>query len=334
MTQQDVAEALDVSPSLISRYERGKTTPDSSSLIALAQALDTRPDALLRPTYIEVTRPDFRKKSRLKRREEKAVLADVGEWIERYLELERIVDSSPAFDPVTLPARSMEDVEAAAVKLRHRWGLGLDPIDNMTEVLEEQGIRVCPVTAGEDIDALAFWADDEIPVIAIRDGVPGDRQRFSMAHELGHLVLEAGELDEEAAANRFAGAFLVPEERVRAELGDERRSLHAHELHLLKHKYGLSMAGWIYRAHDVGVLPDAGARRMWKLFSKKGWRKQEPGETFEPEEPTRMKRLLLRALEEDLVTPGRAAELLGMSLSEFQASEARRHAGFPTTLRD
>lgn len=334
LTQESLAERLDVSPSQIGRLERGEADPDSTYLISLADALDLKTEALLRPRFVEVSKPEFRKKSRLGKREERTVLSQVGEWIERYLDLESLVGQPSTFDAPTFDVEELDDVEQAAVELREQWGLGLDPIDNVTEVLEDRGVRVCPVEADEDFDALAFWADEDIPVIAFRQGVPGDRQRFSMAHELGHIVLEPSELDGEDAANRFAGAFLVPQEKVVDELGESRRSLNPHELHLLKHKYGLSMAGWVYRASDLGILSEGATRQMWKLFSRRGWREEEPGEMFPQEEPSRMKRLLLRGLEEETLSPDRAAEIVGMSLSEFQSSEARQHAGFPTSLRN
>lgn len=333
MTQKDVAEGLGVSPSLISRYERGKARPDSSFVLEVAEALGVRAESLLRSTYVEVTKPDFRAFQRLSKGEEASILARVGEWIERYLELEQLVGSTPRFQFEPTRVSSFTDIEEAAERLRNEWGLGVDPIDNLTESLEDKGVRVCPLEADADFDALTFWAEDDTPVIAVRKGVPGDRQRFSIAHELGHLVLRVHRLDEEDAANRFAGAFLVPRENVIGELGEHRKALNPHELHLLKHKYGLSMAGWVYRAKDVGVLSESGARKMWRLFSKNGWRRKEPGEFFEPEEPTRMKRLLLRGLQEEIITRERAAELVGMPLSEFLDEEARRHAGFPTSIR-
>lgn len=334
LTQEELAEELDMSPSQVGRYERGEADPDSSYLIDLSEALGLKTEALMRPRFVEVRQPDFRKKSRLRAKEEKAVLAQVGEWIERYLDLEELLQQKTDVDAVQLPVQTFGDVEQAAIDVRQAWGLGLDPIDNVTEVFEDRGIRVCPVEADEDFDALAFWVGEDKPVIAFREGVPGDRQRFSMAHELGHIVLEPSGMDPEDAANRFAGAFLVPRPRVVDELGRERDSLNPHELHLLKHKYGLSMSAWVYRASDVGVLSQEGTQRMWKLFSRRGWREEEPGELFEPEEPTRMKRLVLRGLQEETLSPDRAAELVGMSLSEFQSSEAQRHAGFPASLRD
>jgi len=171
----------------------------------------------------------------------------------------------------------------------------------MVELLEDHGIKVGLVNGHDEFDACTIWANQTIPVIVIKRDIAGDRQRFNLAHELGHMVLEPNrELDEEKAAYRFAGAFLVPEPKVRFELGAHRDILNLYELHLLKHKYGLSMQGWIYRARDLGVLSESTVRRLFVQFRREGWHRKEPGDQLPPEEPRRMQRLVLRALAEDL----------------------------------
>jgi len=172
----------------------------------------------------------------------------------------------------------------------------------MVELLEDHGIKVGLVNGHDEFDACTIWANQTIPVIVIKRDIAGDRQRFNLAHELGHLVLEPGsEVDEEKAAYRFAGAFLVPEPKVRFELGAHRDILNLYELHPLKHKYGLSMQGWIYRARDLGVLSESTVRRLFVQFRRGGWHRKEPGDQLPPEEPRRMQRLVLRALAEDLI---------------------------------
>jgi Zn-dependent peptidase ImmA (M78 family) len=173
-----------------------------------------------------------------------------------------------------------------------------------------------------DFDACTFFYDDDTPVIAVRRGIPGDRQRFNAAHELGHIMLDATqEGQEEKAAHRFAAAFLVPEQAARMELGMARHYLEPHELLLLKRKYGLSMAAWIYRAKDLGILSEHEVTRMWRDFRTRGWHKQEPGEPFPAEEPTRLRRLTWRLVAEDVISRSRAAELLGERLSVFVDQE-------------
>jgi len=268
---------------------------------------------------------------------EYAIVGQVQEWLERYLEVESLFGEPHRFAlPRDLERRvaSLDDVERVALALRRRWDLGLGPIESLVEVLEAQGIKVGLVEGHDDFDALTLWANGEIPVIVVKRGLPGDRQRFNLAHELGHLVLETtGGVDTEKAAYRFAGAFLVPAPTARLELGAQRQSLSLYELHLLKHKYGLSMQAWIYRAKDLHILSQAAAERLFRRFRREGWHRREPGDPIPPEEPGRMKRLVLRALAEDLISESRAAELLGMPLERFWHEEARQHDGFPVAVR-
>jgi Zn-dependent peptidase ImmA (M78 family)/DNA-binding XRE family transcriptional regulator len=337
LSQRALAEAVGVSAMAISKYERELDIPSSDVLLRLAQALNVKTEYFLRPVAVTITAPSYRRRTSLPRKQEYAIMGQIQEWLERYLDAESFFNGPPDFDlPADLSRRvaSLSEVEQVVLNLRRAWHLGWDPIENLVEVLEDRGIKVGQVDGHEDFDALTFWADDNIPVIAVKHDSPGDRQRFNLAHELGHLVLEPVEgVDAEKAAYRFAGAFLVPEPVARFELGDHRQTLDLHELHLLKHKYGLSMQAWIYRAKDLGILSESAATRLFRQFRQEGWHRQEPGDPIPPEEPGRLKRLVIRALAEDMISQSRAAELLGMPLAQFWQEEAKQHDGFPATVR-
>ena len=212
------------------------------------------------------------------------------------------------------------------MSLRERWRLGLHPIDNLTETLEEHAVKVGLVDGPEEFDACAIWTDDGIPVIALKQGVCGDRQRFNLAHELGHIYFEnQTDTNTEKLANRFAGAFLVPEDNVYDELGRHRNHISIYELHMLKHKYGLSMQAWIYRAKDLGVISESRAQGYFRKFRRRGRHLREPGDQLPSEEPSRLERLVIRALSEQIITQARAAELLGRSLQHFYEEEVEQH---------
>lgn len=335
--QRELAQAAGVSAMAISKYERGLDTPGSAVLLRLAKALDVKTEYFVRPVTVTLITPAYRRRVALPRKQEGMVLGRVQEWLERYLAVESLYPKSPRFD---LPARlnrrvtGPDEAERVALDLRREWNLGLDPVESLVAMLEDRGIKVGLVEGHEDWDALTFWMNDREPVIVVKRGLPGDRQRFDLAHELGHLVLEpANGADVEKAAYRFAGAFLAPEPVVRFELGEQRRTLDVYELHLLKHKYGLSMQGWIYRARDLGILSDSSAALMFRQFRQKGWRLQEPGDAILPEEPQRLERLVMRALAEDLISGSRAAELLGMPLPQFWSKVAEQHDLFPAGVR-
>lgn len=320
---RDLAEQAQISPMAISKYERGHDVPSSGVLLRLAQALNVPVDFFFRPESPEVRLQAYRKHTALGIKEQEAVQARIQEWLERYLEVENFFEGGAP--PGELPryvATCMEDVEAAAEQLRAAWNLGLDPIENLTQVLEDQGIKVGFVEGFEHFDACTFLAG-QTPVIVTRAGLPGDRQRFNLGHELGHLVLEsAGGVDIEKGCHRFVGAFLAPAAAVRFELGQRRSTLDINELYLLKHKYGLSMQAWIFRARDLGIIAPPVAERLFRHFRVNNWHRQEPGKAYPCETSLRMERLVYRALVEDLMSRSKAQELLGKAVQQRWVEEA------------
>ena len=170
------------------------------------------------------------------------------------------------------------------------------------------------ISGFEHFDACTFKAEGD-PVIVTKGELSGDRQRFNLGHELGHLILDIqGDRKPEQAANRFVGAFLVPAATARFELGANRTDLNINELHMLKHKYGLSMQAWIYRAKDLSIISENTAARLFQQFRVNDWHRQEPGKPYPSETPMRMERLIYRALAEDLISRSRAQELYGKPL--------------------
>lgn len=321
-----LADRAGVTAMAISKYEGGKSTPSSRVLLDLSKALGVRTEYFFRPVKIELQEMKHRKHSRLPKKALDQIEGDVKEQLERFMELEQLLPNGPvqAFKlPENLPApiTTLDEVEGVARELRTSWGLGVDPIPVLTDMLEERGIKVFQSQAINDrFDGMAATVDG-IPVVVVGRGWPGDRQRFTLAHELGHLVLQgrlAPDVEEEAAANRFAGAFLAPADEVRKELGETRVWLEPRELEVLKKTYGLSMQGWMHRAKDLGILPDTHYVEMRKFFSSRGWNKTEPGEQYPPERPQLFDQLVYRALGQDLISESKAAELLRMPLTEFQ----------------
>ncbi len=338
MSQRDLASRAGVSAQAVSKYERNLDIPSSGVLLRLSEALGVKIDYFFRQHTVKLIAPAYRKRAALPRKEEKAILNRIQEWLERYLEAEDLFpeEYSQSFalpNEISQDVAVPEDAERIATELRSAWGLGLDPIGNLTELLEDKGIKVGLVDATEDFDACAFVTEEGSPVIVVKNCLPGDRQRFNLAHELGHIVLRSADEEfAEKAAHRFAGAFLVPEPVAYKELGKKRNELNLYELHLLKHKYGLSMQGWICRARDLGIISEKLFERLFRAFRKHGWHRKEPGDEMPPEEPKRMERIVMRALAENIISEGRAAELLGKPMAEFFKEVAERHDGFPVDL--
>ncbi|GIV60062.1 helix-turn-helix domain-containing protein [Rhodocaloribacter litoris] len=322
-----VAERAGISHVAVSKYEKGELTPDSQMLIRLAQALEVKPSYLLRPTIVGEIEPAFRKRVALGKKAQRKIIEEVRDWLERYLTLLSIAEEEPLQFryPRGFPrtVASGEDVEEAAQALREAWGAGTDPIENLTDLIEQHHILVGTVDAPEEFDALTFrvHTNGEVPVIVTRKDITGDRQRYNLAHELGHLMLRVQDLDEEKACHRFAGAFLAPREALLRDLGHRRHSLSLRELHLLKHRYGISMQALIRRALELDIITNSLYTSLVKQFSRNGWRQLEPGDQVQPEIPLHFELLALRCLGEGLITPERAKELLGHEQRNLQHLE-------------
>lgn len=333
LSLRGLAEKAGVSAMAISKYENGKDIPRSGVLIRLSEALGVSVDYFFRTAEVNLSMPVYRNHEALPKKEEREIHEQIRELIERYLEVEEIVGDRQQFRmPVKEKRRvaALDDAELVAQHVRSLWKLGTDPIENVIDIFEQNGIKVGEIDGTENFDALTFSLDEKTPVIVVKKNVVGDRQRFSLAHELGHIVmlLESG-IDPEAAAHRFAGAFLAPAPGILNDFGSRRKMLDVYELHLLKHKYGISMQALIYRARDLHIISTAKLDQMFQMFKDNGWRENEPGDHLKAESPSRMKRLIFRALSEKKITRSRAAELIGTDLDAFCLNETREHNGFP-----
>ena len=330
-----LAEKAGISAMAISKYENNQSTPSSGVLLALAKALGVRSEYFFRQIAVELRKVEYRKHPRLPKKVLAQIEGDVLEQVERYLALEEILPASPIkpFElPKDLPDKitDYDEIEHIANLVRENWKLGQNPILDLTGALEERGIKVFQTNAlhGGKFDGLACRVNDE-PIIVVGADWPGDRQRFTLAHELGHLLLENcinEQLDIEKAANRFAGAFLAPASEVIKELGNRRSRFEPRELCVLKKAYGLSMGGWLHRAQDLSIINDAAYLQMIKLFRKFGWHKQEPCNEYPREEPQVFLQLVFHALAEDFISESKAAELMGQSQVEFRKLRKVDHA--------
>lgn len=319
-----------VSAQAIGKYERDEMMPSSTILLALSKALEVSPEYLLSERDIELTGVDFRKAPQAGAKEERAVEASVLDQVERYLELEELLPGVEQFweapDDQMFEVGRIEDAELAADALRRLWELGIDPIPSLAELLEDKGVKVIALALPENVSGSKAFVQrpdhQDVPVIVVNGGHNGERQRFTLAHELAHLVLRFSGLndaDQEKAADRFAGAFLMAKDMVLRLLGPHRTSISIGELAELKKLFKVSIASLVVRCAQLGIITKAVYGRLWGQIKSLGWNgaaSNEPG-TLTAEVPQRMERLCLRAVAEGAISEARAAELLGISVREL-----------------
>jgi Zn-dependent peptidase ImmA (M78 family) len=325
-----------VTPQAIGKYERGESTPSSGVLIALAKALDVSLNYLLDTQQIELSGLEFRTKASTSLREKARVQTAVLEWIERYLQVEVLleVDSTHWQCPVAKSRKlaASEDAEKLAGEIRKQWALGLDPIPNMTELLEEKGLKVLTIELPERVSGFTCLVQRPsdapvLPVIVVNNDFSLERRRLTMAHELAHRLIDTDALPdkvEEKMANTFAGAFLMPRDHLLKEVGKHRNALGYQELIALKRVYRVSGAALLVRLRQLEVISDSVLTYAFQTVAR-GWRTEEPSplETGEQkgrrEQPHRFERLCYRALAEGLISLTKAAELLRLPVPDVEA---------------
>lgn len=327
LSLRDLGERVGVSHAAIKKYEDGAAMPSSDILIKLSRTLKVRSEYFFRPALVTLEGIEYRKHNALPKKRLDAITHAVIDQIERRMELENLFPQPPVQPFATIDGLPdsitvMDQIEAVAERIRGAWALGLDPIPDLINVLETHGIRVFMIEAdsASKFDGLAARVGG-MPIVVVGRHWPGDRQRFTLAHELGHLMLQgrlADDLDEEMACNRFAGAFLFPRASVLQELGEHRNAIELKELALLKEEFGLSMAGILYRARDLGIISPAYRDEQARLFRFKGWSRKEPGQDYPTEKAHIFEQLVFHALAEEYIGESKAAELMNMPLQRFR----------------
>lgn len=326
LSMKALAEQVGVSANMIKKYEHDDSMPTSPVLIRLARVLGVRSEYFFRPVRVSLNRVEYRKRASTTKAELKRIEADVLDQAERWQELADLWPDFPVsgFNGVEgLPDTITDygELENVANQVRRRWKLGLNPLPELIDVLETKGILVITtdVDVAGNFDGLQATVAGQ-PLIVVSNQWNGDRQRFTLAHEFGHLLLEgrlAPDLDEEKACNYFASAFLLPAESVRELIGEHRHSIEVRELYMLKHEYGLSMQACLYRLKVLQIITESSFTKLIKRFSAAGWRKREPGDQVPQEGTILFQQLVYRALAEGIVGESKAAELLKLPLMQF-----------------
>ncbi len=346
MSLKDLESALNglVKSQTLSKYEYGKLQPAMATLNQIATVFGVKSAQLWGEPSCQIQCIAFRKRARLGKREQERIQSFVAEEFEKRVQLqEQIYEGNtielPVFKSIV---RNLDDAEETAISLRDTLNLGIDPIANLIDVLEDHYIHIIEIEADEAFDGISALARDTndktlAAAIATRSGVPGDRQRLNIAHELGHLILELCEdVDPEKAAFRFGAAFLAPGEQLRRDVGEKRSNIQMMELLYLKRRYGVSIQAMLFRLRDLGIITNAYYKKWCIQVNKIGWKKREPV-NMPSEKPERFHQQVLRALSEELITEMEARQFLNRpaELAANQSPNKRRQfLKLPKETRD
>jgi len=167
-----------------------------------------------------------------------------------------------------------ESPEEVARLLRAAWQLPRGPILNLVDAVERAGglVVLCDLRAPK-IDAVSQRATGLPPILFLDRDKPTDRCRFTLAHEIGHMVMHTAPTpNAEREADRFASEFLMPEHEVKRDL----KGITIAKAANLKLKWRVAMQALIRRAKDVGAIGEAKYKSLCVRISQLGYRKNEP----------------------------------------------------------
>lgn len=332
--QVELAERIGIASGTISMIETGALPLPAAHVELLAQVLGVTESYLVRNrTEPVVSRPLLRAYADAPKKLVDTMSSDTITAVEAIedLSLKRVPDSLLYFSD---DLNDEDAIEQFASEIRTRAGLSAHAIvGSAIRSAERLGCVVLPMDSELGRHLGMSMRVDDVPVIRIsrsslnpENTVPGDRQRFTTAHELGHLVLHhaspqpanpAAATRMEREAHRFASAFLAPGDAVVDDLSALGGRVTLSNLSKLKEKWGLSVKAFVVRFQQLGVIDDAQARSLYKQISARKWNKHEPVEVAN-ESAVWIKRALAKQFPESKDLAADAAHLSGVGRKFFE----------------
>lgn len=270
-TQADLAREAGVTQALVSKIENGLIAlPSEEVMQKLAQAVRFPPAFFYQKERV-VGLPHFHYRKRAKLGAK--VLAHIGATINiRRQHVAKLLRSYEQNVEKPIPQYDLDETgftpEIVAERMRGYWMLRRGPVDNLVELIESAGGIVILVRFGTNLlDGISFRAEGLPPLFFMNRDVPGERLRFSLAHELGHMIMHGIPGDEEkmeAEAHRFAAAFLMPAAEIRPYLTSPKLSAFGK----IKAFWKVSIKALIKRAHDLKMITDNQYRWLNVQYSK------------------------------------------------------------------
>jgi Zn-dependent peptidase ImmA (M78 family)/DNA-binding XRE family transcriptional regulator len=278
MTQSELARALAVRQSTISKIEAGTLHPDQSTAHKLSAALGYPHDFFTQDGQIRWNGSGcmyHRKRQSVGIGEYKTLVARVNVIrlaLARLLDGVQIETENKFF---RMDAHDSGRPASIAEMVRHAWNLPPGPVENLTTAIESAGGIVIKCDFGSaKLDAFSQWPPGFPPLFFVNRAAPPDRYRFTLAHEVGHIIMHVVPTEDlEREADEFAAEFLMPRQAILRHFSD---GMTLERAAAMKPIWRVSMAAILRRAKDLKAITDARYRRLVTMMSGMGYRKVEP----------------------------------------------------------
>jgi Zn-dependent peptidase ImmA (M78 family)/transcriptional regulator with XRE-family HTH domain len=324
---QDLSDAINnkLSKQQLNRLETGDAKPDSEIISLLSKSLKVNSNYFFRETTVSLEEVRFRKLKKLPVKEQDRVTAQTIDFLERYFELEDLygLNNTIKFKPKSFKITNSTDVEVAAQQLRQKWSLGTDPLPNIVEMLEENNIKVFRVKVDKSFSGMSTILQDKIAVVVLNknEDIPVVRKRFTALHELAHLYLDLTNFEDkecEKMCDLFAGAMLLPEEKIKQYLGEKRGQIFSKELLMIAELYGISLSAIMYRAFTLNIISASYHKFFMIKYNQYNTKAKEFNVYSGKETSERFLQLLIRAVAEEIISTTKAASLNNQRLGDFR----------------
>ena len=316
LVQSDLSAATNIPQTLISRFEAGITPPTDEQIARIAEVLRYPADLFYQDDRIFGFNASVffhRKRADMPAKALRRIHAVLNLTRMRVNRLMLAASVSPAIELIRMSIEEFGSPEDVARQVRALLHLPMGPVNNLTAAVEDAGVIIATHKFGSSrTDAVSEWIPGHQPTILMNvdESIGGDRYRWTLAHELGHLIMHkfpSETMEEEA--NRFAAEFLMPE----AEIKHHLRNVRLPNLALLKSIWKVSMGALLERAKQLRTITATQYRYMRINFGKLHYNVREPAELDIPvEKPTLLNELVSAHIKELRFDVEDLAELLKM----------------------
>ena len=320
ITQLELAEKIGVANTTLSKMEKGDLNTSDEAIGLIAEETNFPVSFFNQENDIYPEHLNYRKRDSVAQKLLTPLNANVN--IVR-LHIQRLL-SELNIRKSDLPSFEVNDKNTPATiakKIRKAWKVDSPIIEKIVELFESKGIVVTSFDFGtERVDSRCVLTDDLQPIIIYNNTLLGDRQRFSLAFQLGHLVMHTStsvdwERDVAHEANLFASEFLMPEAAIR---GDFENGVTLPLLGELKRKWKVSMISLLYRADDLGYLTPNQKRYLLQQFNEQKMRRREPKELDVPiERESLVKKWIKELKTKQKLNDKGVASLFHLNMDEF-----------------
>ena len=327
LSLEKAGKLLNMSAPAIAKYEKGEIVPNSQKIIEFSNAYGVKSIEFLKSYNVpQMNFSSFRKRKRLKGKNLELLKEIIQDEVSKYLE---VINMSTLRDNIKIQkykCSNIEDAENAANDFRNNIEISnIQPISDLINILENLGIVIIQIknynNRFDDFDGLSEIVNN-IPIIVILDDIKdGARERFTIAHELGHLILKIDDknLDEEKLCNRFASALLMPKKAITNEFGISRNKISFYELKAFKNEYKVSYSAIAYRLKDLKIISEYLYKKI-SIFLSQNIGKNDP-EPIIPEKSYQFKKIVHRLEVDNIISLNKACELLGVSIDEYNIED-------------